>query len=133
MEKISNNDICEMLNNSLGGKWSFGFDKRTNPCFHNFNPDKKSNALLPINLTWSSNKPNEEEIKKMCNEFDWAKLYEESIGIHIYEKDQWIKRKIYIHICEDRHYSILLPRRIEKLIEKRLNPPTKVDDGRGGK
>ena len=132
--KTTNQDICKSLGETYGGNWTFVCEKCV-PLFRNNTPksDKKVMPnVIPVTVTWSSQKPSENELSKIYNNFDWKHIYDESINFHVYEKSGWVKRKIYIYIKDNQQFSFLIPKKIEKILGK-SNSAVKVDEGLGGK
>ena len=128
---LTHKDVCKKLGENDNGNWQLCFDKDSKPFFINTKNDLKASNkgnVIPIIINWTSEKPNAEEIKETILNFDWQKIYDESIKIHMFENNRWIERNTYIYIDDKTHFSFIIPKKIEGIFQKRTEKT--ADDGR---
>lgn len=122
--KITNQDICEMLEKQYGQKWVWIITKNSSIKF------SCGTQYVEVKTT----NPCQKIFEKFVKDVNWAKVYKNTLYMHVKERDEWQLRKCYYHnFRKPDEFLIVLPRPIEIIIEKKLSKDKPADLGRGGK
>lgn len=119
--KITNNDICKKLAEPTFSEWVLMLDGSDQPYFFAIKNNSAEKALkfdkkIPLNIEWTK-KPTYKQISKFTD-LDWAKIYKNSIKVHVEQNGQWVSTRQFI--CKD--FRFVLPRPIERIIAKQIDP-----------
>lgn len=125
--KITNQDICKMLEKYYGQNWEYCF------CGSIF---VFRSARYAVSIMATKGKL--EDFEKVMSEIDWVDTYKhQSMPVSMKEKCEWKLRKVCIfNSGKENEVRFVMPQQVELLIEKTLEKPTKTKDtneGLGGK
>lgn len=114
--KITNKDLCKLLSEKYCRIWYYnvsdGFAKITfyAPC----------SPVYEIAVTAIAADLN--NFKKTAEKLDWAKVYKNSIEVHVNDHGEIKLRKEYIHDKGKKtEFRFILPKTLEEVIERKLN------------
>ena len=135
MKKITNQDVCEMLKEMDGENWVFGYGHfiLPMPCF--FVEGKSVNdvcheyqTMMPISLFGIKDYSlSDDDVYKIFNNINWADVYKNLQPCKV----EWaLCNKEFIYKDGNIGFQAILPKRVEKAIEKLMPKEKTADDGR---
>ena len=114
--KITNQDLCKLLSEKYCRQWYFNITEGTSkitfyaPCSPVFQ--------IVVKATESNNA----HFIKTAKKLDWAKVYKNTISVHVKVDDEFKIRKEYIHDKGKKtEFRFILPKTLEEVLERKLN------------
>lgn len=133
--KITNQDICNAFEASFAGQCKFSYagkvDESENlliPIFYIAKKNGKVGYVVPIEVDWKNT--SEEKSREFFDNINWAKIYKNSIDVKVNENGQIIRKKQYINYAKNAELRFVIPKEIQKIVEKKLTKIKKHDDSR---
>ena len=88
----------------------------------------KVGYVVPIEVDWKNT--SEEKSREFFDNINWAKIYKNSIDVKVNENGQIIRKKQYINYAKNAELRFVIPKEIQKIVEKKLTKIKKNDDSR---
>ena len=133
--KITTKDLCNELQKLSSTEWAFVLNSRKTAQFVSMAtiPLREGKNLHTLQINWYNENLTPSQMQSVFDNLDWAEAYKESIEIHVYKNNEWIKTNQHICTNHDINYSFAIPKTIQTIIERKLDKIKSTDDGRGGK